>query len=133
MKEQSHVTHEGSRVGSTVVYRHPFVAPRGVEVFVRIALCALSALLVSLAWILASSAPADARHLTVLIGLAAIGAMSLMAGLTRSENDKLRAEFAESEARTLAAVELMIREHRFAPPTFTTDVSDMPPELSLRL
>src|SRR5215217_3202911 len=72
----------------------------GPELLVRIALCALSGLLVSLIWILGGSADAQAKAWSVVIGLSAIAAMSLFAGLSRSEADKVRAEVADSEVRT---------------------------------
>jgi len=75
---------------------------------VRVALCALSALLVSLIWILGSSAGADAKAWSVVIGLSTTAAMSLFAGLTRAESDKVRADLAESEARTMAAIEAAV-------------------------
>ena len=75
---------------------------------IRVALCALSALLVSLIWILGSPAGADAKAWSVVIGLSTTAAMSLFAGLTRAEADKVRADIADSEARTMAAIEAAV-------------------------
>ena len=45
----------------------------------------------------------------------------------------MRAEFAESEERTLAAIELMIQGHRVQPPTFAVDDWGTPSTLGVRL
>lgn len=106
MEEIQHSGLEWSRSSSAVVTRHPTTSrSRGAEALVRVALCALSALLVSLIWILGSPAGADAKAWSVVIGLSTAAAMSLYAGLTRAEADKVRADLAESEARMMAAVE----------------------------
>jgi hypothetical protein len=90
-----------------VVTRHPTTShrSRGAEALIRVALCALSALLVSLVWILGGPAGADAKVWSVVIALSTTAAMSLYAGLTRAEADKVRADLAESETRMVAAVE----------------------------
>lgn len=107
MEEIQHSGLDWSRSQSAVVPRHPTTSQRirGAEALVRVALCALSALLVSLIWILGSPAGADAKAWSVVIGLSTAAAMSLYAGLTRAEADKVRADLAESEARMMAAVE----------------------------
>jgi hypothetical protein len=99
-----------SRPRPMVVMRHPTAThrSRGAEALIRVALCTLSALLVSLIWILGSPAGADAKAWSVVIGLSTTAAMSLFAGLTRAEADKVRADLAESEARTMAAIEAAI-------------------------
>jgi hypothetical protein len=107
MEEIQHNGLEWSRPGPPVVMRHPTTTSRsrGAEALIRVALCALSALLVSLIWIFGSPAGADAKAWSLVIGLSTTAAMSLYAGLTRAEADKLRADLAESEARTMAAIE----------------------------
>ncbi len=101
---------EWSRPRPMVVTRHPTTThrSRGAEALIRVALCTLSALLVSLIWILGSPAGADAKAWSVVIGLSTTAAMSLFAGLTRAEADKVRTELAESEARTVAAIEAAV-------------------------
>jgi hypothetical protein len=100
---------EWSSARPVVITRHPTAQrSRGAETLVRVALCALSALLVSLIWILGSPAGADAKAWSVVIGLSTAAAMSLYAGLTRAEADKVRADLAESEARTMAAIEAAV-------------------------
>lgn len=107
MEEIQHTDLEWSRSRPTVVTRHPTAnqRSRGAEALIRVALCALSALLVSLIWIFGSPAGADAKAWSLVIGLSTTAAMSLYAGLTRAEADKLRADLADSEARTMAAIE----------------------------
>lgn len=88
-----------------IITRHPIAhRSKGAELLIRVALCALSALLVSLVWILGSPAGTDAKAWSVVIGLSMTAAMSLYAGLTRVEADKIRADIADSEARTMAAI-----------------------------
>jgi hypothetical protein len=109
MEEIQHNGLEWSSARPIVITRHPTAhRSRGAETLVRVALCALSALLVSLIWILGSPAGADAKAWSVVIGLSTTAAMSLYAGLTRAEADKVRADLAESEARTMAAIEAAV-------------------------
>jgi hypothetical protein len=133
MEDQRLYEHEGSLMGPTIIYRRPQTRPRGAEILVRIALCALSALLVSVAWILGGSASVATKEWTVLIGLAAVAAVSLFAGVSRAENDRLREEFAESEARTLAAIEIMIQGRRAPSPTLAMDFGGAPSAYTTRL
>jgi len=109
MEEIQHNGLEWSRPRPVVLTRHPTAhRSRGAEALIRVALCALSALLVSLIWILGSPAAGDAKAWSVVIGLSTTAAMSLYAGLTRAEADKVRAELADSEFRITAAIDAAV-------------------------
>ena len=82
MEEQRRYETEGSLLGPSFTYRRAFVRPRSAETLVCIALCAMSALLVSLAWILGGKGSVETKQWSILLGLSAVAAMSLIAGLT---------------------------------------------------
>lgn len=111
MEENGH--HNGWEWHATgpviITPRRRVIRHRGPEILVRIALSALSGLVVSLVWILASGADTEAKAWSVVIGLSVVAAMTLFAGLIRSEVDKVRTEVADSEVQTLAAIETAVR------------------------
>ncbi|NUT33987.1 MAG: hypothetical protein HOV79_13030 [Hamadaea sp.] len=78
---------------------------KGAEVLIRVSICALSAVLVSLAWFLMSDANLTAKAWGVIMVGSTLAIVTLNVGYTRSETAKTRLEIAASEARIIAALD----------------------------
>ena len=85
---------------------------RGAETLIRVAICAVSGMIVSLGWILASSAGMSTKAWSIVIGLSALATMTLIAGHTRAEVNKARYDLAATEARLLTAIDASVAEVR---------------------
>jgi hypothetical protein len=78
---------------------------RSGEILIRVAVCAVSGMVVSLGWILAGTQDVYVKTISVVIGLAALAVISLIVGYTRLELAKVRRDFLASEARLLAEIQ----------------------------
>jgi hypothetical protein len=81
------------------------IPTRGADVLIRIAIGACSGTLVSLGWILASDADRTTEAWSVILCLTSLTTVTLLAGHTRSEMNKVRADLAATEDRLVAALE----------------------------
>jgi hypothetical protein len=97
------------RMTSPTVVPEPVKLSRGAEVLMRIAFCSMAGMLVSLGWIVGSSAALEAKSWSVVIGLSSLSIVCFFAGHTRSEVNKARADIAASEARLNTAVEAALQ------------------------
>jgi hypothetical protein len=85
---------------------------RGAETLIRVAICTVSGMLVSLGWILASNADMSTKAWSIVIGLSALATTTLIVGHTRAELNKARYDLAATEARLLVAIDAAVAEVR---------------------
>jgi hypothetical protein len=88
--------------GPVIITNAPEESARGAETIMRIAYGMISAMVVSLIWIIGSSADAKIKAWSVIIGLSVTA--TLLAGHAIVEVGRIRQQLAVSEARTQAAV-----------------------------
>jgi hypothetical protein len=89
-------------VGPVIITRAQEESTRSGETIMRIAYGLVSAMVVSLVWIVGSSADARVKAWSVIIGLSVTAA--LLAGHALVEIGRIRQELAAGEARTQAAI-----------------------------
>jgi hypothetical protein len=85
---------------------------RGAETLIRVAICVVSGMIVSLGWILASRADMSTKAWSIVIGLSTLATMTVLVGHTRAEVNKARYDLAATEARLLTAIEAAVAEVR---------------------
>ena len=118
-------------VGPVIITPTQDESARGGETIMRIAYGMVSAMVVSLVWIIGSSADARVKAWSVIIGLSVIAA--LLAGHALVEIGRIRQEIAAGEARTQAAVAAVAQTvaaqaHLLAQPSTTEAVARQPTE-----
>ena len=105
MEENGRLPHLAPPDDAWLAYR---ARSRGAEIGVRIAVCAMSAALVSLGWILASSAAMSTKAMSAVLCLCSLATVALVIGNVRAEVSKARADIARTEARLLEAFEVAV-------------------------
>ncbi|WP_157545155.1 hypothetical protein [Hamadaea tsunoensis] len=104
--------------------RPPKASRREPETLVRVAICVVSAALVSLGWILASDMDPATKAWGIVLFLSFAGTTTVVVGYTRVEVAKMRADLVDLEKRLLSALDTAGR------PEVEDVDSNLPPQLT---
>jgi len=110
--------------------RPPKASRREPETLVRVAICVVSAALVSLGWILASDMDPATKAWGIVLFLSFAGTTTVVVGYTRVEIGKMRADLVDLEKRLLCALDATVRPEIEDADTDAEADSNLPPQLT---